>query len=384
MPSIDELEDNFFSCGETPLKFPPEVDLTKVLTCKSCMFRFSAPEKGPGVVLLKHDQQQGFKVDENPQTTITFNGVRHKYVDCFLTLPGSHQLPNKGEPADAELQILFISEKMPQTSRMVCIPIQIGVGTGNTYFSDLGKQIPSRAQSLAALLSKDDQWYMYVGSSFENRKKSTPRSDPSCKSNIYRTTYMVKTTPVFMRSEDFSRIKAQLLSQHQGPPIPFKQVSLDRIYSFVTIIPSTVVEGPEVPVVAKKATTVTTNQLKCRRIDPTKDVKNGQIYIGGDKKPGDTTLQEELDNAANLAKAWEETGTRIQPGDFENILGGVLATVLAFLILGIICFFVLKFTYRDYVGNLRSLYDKAKNPTTAAVSTGSFFSWIGSKIPGCK
>lgn len=384
MPSIDELEDNFFSCGETPLKFPPEVDLVKVLVCKSCMFRFSSPEKGPGVLLMPHDQQQGFKVDENPQTTITFNGVRHKYVDCFLTISGCHQLPNRGEPAVAELQIVFLSEKAPQTTRIVCLPIEIGTGTGNTYFSDLGRQSPSRAQTLASLLTKDDQWFMYVGSSFERRKKNTPRSDLLCKSNVYRTTYMVKTTPVFIRSEDFSRIKSQLPTFHQGPPNPYRPISLDRIYSFVTIIPSTDVEGPEVPKTIKKSTTVTAKQLKCRRIDPTKDITNGQIYIGGEK-PGDTTLQQELDNAADLAKAWDETGTRIQPGDFENILGGILATVLALLCIGILAFFVLRFTYKDYVGTLRSLYDKTKNPVTEiSGKTGSFFSRIGQKLHFCE
>ncbi len=382
MPSIDELTDNFFSCEETPLWFPSETDTSKFPVCKSCVFRFSAPVAGPGVLLRQNSKQHGFDVDENPQTSITFNGIRYSYRDCVFTIPGSHKLTKDGSVADAELQIFFRSEgTAKQEIRAVCIPVKVGSGVGNEYFRDLGKQIPSRAKSLASLFTKDDQWYMYVGSSFQERKKDTPKSDTVCKSNLYRTTFMVKTSPVFILSEDFKRIQTQLPKSHQGPPVPFSAVSLDRIYSFVTVVPATVIEGPEVPKSTKKSTTVSTNQLKCRRLDTKNDIKNGQIYIGGEKRPGDTTLQEELDNAANLVKAWEETGTRIQPGDFENILGGVLATVLALLILGILAYFTLKFTYKDYIPVLRELYDKTKNPVKE--SSKSFFTSLAEKFHIC-
>jgi hypothetical protein len=225
---------------------------------------------------------------------------------------------------------------------------------------------------------------MYSGNSFETRNKDTPKSDMKCKSNLYKTTYLVKTNPVFIQGTDFRRIKSQVGSTHQGPPIPFTAVSLDRIYSFVTIIPSTELDSPDAPKSVKKAEIVTTKQLKCRRLDVANDIKDGKIYIGGEKRSGDTTLQQELDDAANLAKAWEETGTRIQPGDFENILGGVLATVLALLILGIIAFFTLKFTYKDYKSTIDTLYDNSKNPATAILSgTGSFFKGIGEKLSIC-
>ncbi len=383
MPSIDELTDNFFSCEETPLWFPSETDISKFPVCKSCVFRFSAPVAGPGVLLRPNGRHHGFDIDENPQTSITFNGIRYSYRDCVLAVPGSHRLTKNSSVADAELQIFFRSDGTArQEIRAICLPVNVGSGTGNEYFRDFGKQLPSRARTLASLLTNSDQWYMYVGSSFQERKKDTRKTDALCRSNLLKTTFMVKTTPIFIQREDLARIMSQLPSTHQGPPVPFTPVSLERIYSFITVVPSTLVEGPEIPKPVTQSTTVSTKQLKCRRIDASKDIKNGEIYIGGEKRSGDTTLQDELDNAANLAKAWEETGSRIQPGDFENILGGILATVLALVVLGLLAYFTLKITYKDYVPVIRNLYDKTKNPVKELVGK-SMLGSLGEKLHIC-
>lgn len=379
--SLDNIADNYFHCGETPLWFPPDVNSQSLRVSNSTVVRVSAPLQG--VVPALHPHPYGCKVDETALASFFYNGLQYSLSEAFLYLPGLHRLPNRPAPEVVELCLFFVGGEMNRDIRCLCIPVQVGSGRGTDYFSELGKSVSSRKTTLESLLDPTSSLVMYVGKDVvRGREKGDRMND--C--NTYtRVTYFVCQSPAFLHEVDLQRIRGLTAGVLKGPPEPLNgPASAARIQTLVTVLPSMKVgakdgqNAAQKPVKVTLGDTVTLKQMKCRPLDVDKDIQNGTIYIGG-KRASDSTLEDELQKAAALSKSWEDQGT-VLPGDIENVLGGVLGVGIAITIVAFLVFLVMMFVYRDYEFVLTTLYDKSKNPVVR-VSAGlaTLFRSAGSK-----
>ena len=99
--------DSIFSCDETPLKCPQLMDIARIYPCTSCTLRLNADVSGPGIV---NAHPNGLLLDENPQTTLTVNGIQHNLIESFIYVPGAHRLPGQQEPYRMEVALYFRTE----------------------------------------------------------------------------------------------------------------------------------------------------------------------------------------------------------------------------------------------------------------------------------
>lgn len=363
-PNLDNIADNFFHCRETPLWFPDSISLNSLRICQSCIVRVSAPKVGATQRLIPIPR--GFQFEEYSITSLLFNGLRYSLFDSYLLIRGAHRLPGKSAPEVAELCFYFKGDFNASQIRCVCLPVQIGNGLGNNYFSELGQNaISSRKTTLESLFNTSSQMYMYLGSDFIHTNTTT------CLDS-YKVTYMVGTTPVYILQSDFTR----LMNLNTIPSAQRKTVSplggaptATRIQNLVIVVPVIKLGEKDKPASSQNGNTrvqipdtVALHQMKCRPLDKDKDIKNGTIYIGGEKRDGDSTLDDELQKAANLSKAWEESGSSIQPGDIENTIGGIMGVGIALFLVALISWGVLSVVFRKYTENVKNLYDKTKNP----------------------
>jgi hypothetical protein len=377
--TLNNIADNFFHCRETPLWFPSNVQLNSLRVCQTCIVRLYAAQPSQSMQALK-PIPQGFELEEHTLTTLVFNGINYSLLEAYLVMPGAHRLPGKSAPEVAELCLVFRAALLIKPDfRCICLPIQIGSGVGNDYFSELGNpnKFP-RKQTLESLFNSSSQMYQYLGSDFIHKTTN------ECL-NTNKITYMVSTVPVNILQSDFNRIQAlNTLPQTQRKTWSPSSgaATQSRIQNLAIIIPSVKLGKKDEPASSKTGTgnvrvqlpdTVKTSQMKCRPLDEKKDIRDGTIYIGGEKRPGDTTLEDELQNAANLSKTWEETGASVQPGDIENAVGGILGIGIALFLVALISWIVMAFVFRGYKVKVKELYDKTKNPVVGILLTISDF-----------
>lgn len=364
MPNIDELSENHFHCGETPLWFPPDFNLNQLANCTSCTLRITASLAGPGLIQPSAD---GYTIDENPTVSLTYNGLQHTLLETRLVLPAAHRLPGSDEPSVGEVQLYFRADYNIKVFYCVCVPLKEGTGVGNSYFQTLGKQGQHKT-SVASLLTKGSSLYSYLGADMRGRTKAVSRPVKLCEPILQKVTYMVCMEPAYIRSVDLRRlIKFLKKSVYKAPPVPSAAATATRIRSFVTILPKLLVDGPVSKQGRKQATykqneAIPTKALQCRRIDPSKDVEGDKIYVDG-VRPTDSTLESELQNAADSAKEWEDKSEpTVQPRDVERTFGVVIGTLLGIVLLATVAYYTMKFIYGNYRFTLDTLYDKTFNP----------------------
>lgn len=328
---------------------------------------------------------QGFSVDESPQASFFYNGLQFTLFDSQLLIPGAHRLPGQTAVGPAELNFYFQGGTGNKDVRCICVPIQVGSGVGEEYFSELGKAIPARKQSIESLFTPTSQFFTYVGAAYGNRSKTTNIS--SCE-NAKRITYYVLSLPVFIRQADITRIRSNLAT-HVGPAEPpNKAASSTRIQALVRLLPVLRLGSSDSPA-GTKATgstkaigdSVPTSQIKCRPLDAKNDIQNGVIYIGGKARPTDSTLEKELARAADTTSVWQDSAVSIQPGDVEDGLAAGISFGLAIVMIAILSFLVLVFIYKGYKPTLSNLYNVRKNPFVGiSLTISDFFSSTINKI----
>ncbi len=206
-----------------------------------------------------------------------------------------------------------------------------------------------------------DTVYSYLGADIRNRSKKTPTPRDKCVPVLQKVTYSVVKTPVQIAQKDLDRLTKNLDKKvwGEGPPI-VPAPPAGRIQQLLTVIPDLKVgeENPAQIRASEKTGVFTTKQLKCRRIDAEKDIQGDKIIIGGKTRPGDTTLDQELTQVADLENQYEEAS--IQPGDIETIIGVIIAILIGIVVIAVIAFYVLRGTYVKYEDVVTGPFDKVK------------------------
>lgn len=331
---------NFLSCQETPLRFPDSLTLEDLKTCKKCAVVLSTPVAGMANLTVS---AEGFVVNENIQSQLRYNGLSYTLTETRLLLPGGHRIPGISNMV-AELHCYFQADSAANRSSTYCLvlPMVLGKGVGNAYFSLLG-ELTSKRPLLQTLFTPEAPLMQYVGADMRGRSKEAPTPRDLCDPVATRINILVSTAPAYILSTDLTRLMDRLTASKDykgGPPLPAAALDSVRCQSLVVVVPKLTVKGaPKTGVstsVGSSSGPVAQSAMQCRRLDVTRDVKGDKVYVGGGKRPEDRTLEQELEAAADPTKGLEGVTGKpsIQPGDIETILAIVFGILMAVVVVG--------------------------------------------------
>lgn len=353
------------NCAETPVWTPSSFDPSTLPPCVSCKLRLSCLAAGPGSIQAS---VFGYTVDENPTTVLTINGIQYSLIKSELVLPGLHRLYGRSAVCDMEYVLTFRNTSDISKTVLFCIPIAIGVGQGNSYFTKLGI-IGSVQPVLTTLVTPDTAILTYPGASIYGRTKNSAAPTAVCAPVAYPVTYYVLLKPAFITSTDYTRLRGQVGSQYVGGPAPNSELTQTRATSMLTYISSIALgSGTSGGGGGGREGGVSTSALKCYKIDPTKDVKGDKVYIGG--APNENTLAKELQAAASSNSDTLPDTATVQPGDIEQIIGIVVGVLLAVFICAIIAYNIWKGTFSKYLSVLK-LYRTPPEEAAAAAAAAT-------------
>lgn len=272
-------------------------------------------------------------------------------------MPGLHRLYGAQTVADAEYVLTFRNTNDTSKVVLFCIPIVIGTGHGNGYFTNLG--IINRGRPvLSSLVAPDTGVLTYPGASIFGRNTTI------CNSLSNPVTYYVTLKPSYITSVEYQRLHSQLKKTHVNGPKPTTEITQTRALALLTYINTIKLEGPLDKKGKKEGETddMNTKALKCYRIDPLKDIKGDKVIIGG--ATSTNSLYNELQTAATADAQLPDSGS-IKPGDIESIVSIILGILLSIVLCSAIMYFIWKGTFSEYVAGLK-LYTSTvpiKNPT---------------------
>jgi hypothetical protein len=357
-PATTVLTDNFFACGETPIKLTT-ADLREIRRqgTVGAKVRITSNIQGTGHVL---PTTQGLAFDL-PQTTLEFNGVRHSCYGCLLSIPAMHffdisgftytsrngseltrvTIPTMRDLSHAELHLQFKGETSATSSSIYTLvfPIQIkGDGIGATFFGSLGQLQRSRP-TFGSLLTEDTPLVMYKGTSLEGRLKG-----PKCSDAVQTVFYLVALKPLVMRQSDLTRFKTQL-ARSGSPYDPTKLPVDSRTISSLKRPLMSYIE--RIHVTAPLQTNrqiqngyVETEQVKCRPLDMTRDISGNMVYVGGPGKY--KTLRNELQDAADFSKGLEDPEATTDVSKVETALAIVIGVLSGIVLIAFVLWWVFK------------------------------------------
>jgi carbonic anhydrase len=353
------MSDSIFSCNETPLKCSQIMDIQKVYPCISCSLRLNAQIPGPGNV-TKHDT--GLLLNENPQTTLTINGIQHNLLQSFIYVPGAHRLPGQQDPYPLEVALYFRTD---DGQKEVCLCIPVKVGASNPYFAALNTVVRDRP-TIGTLVSPTGSIMSYRGADMRGRNARDSRPRTQCDPVAKVVTYYVVLTPTSISAAEYQRLQG-IAKGSTGPPIAITEVIESRYKLLSRIDGIKVVNKPLPP---PKDGGVDTKAMKCYRLDKDRDVVNDKVYIGG---PG-STLDKEL-SGSQTTHSEDSRDTSIQPGDIEKWVGIIIGCAIAILIVAFIIYVVWSGTFRNYM-KVQQMHDSPLPKTFGEIKPLS-----GLKVP---
>jgi hypothetical protein len=351
-----------FNCRDTPIAIPAGFDL-KQIPKDGATLRLVSPVAGTGQATplpigSGTPNGEGLALHESTLTELrvnqsdTNNRSRNPLLEARLSIPAAHSFP--GVNAVAELFLYFSdgtgkdrdTADGPLRDRWICLSITcvLGADTDPTaqYFTSLtpGGTATNRPV-LTKLFAPTDTFLEYRGADLRGRTYTNPRPRDKCDAPSY-VRYFVCTTPISIGSQATVDRLASLASGAPGkiPPGPPRQggsTSQSDLTRKVSRIDGIRLGDPaSTSGLGRKATSA----LKCYRIDPEKDVKNGRVTIGRKSK---TTLAEELldKEAAGGQTIGVEGSTAgsVQPGDVEFWLAIAGALLLTTILVGVLYYF---------------------------------------------
>jgi hypothetical protein len=219
----------------------------------------------------------------------------------------------------------------------------------------------------------------YKGADLRGRDAKRSRLRSKCDPVSSFVTYYLCLKPIYISPIDYKRLKTRFLEEglYVGPVKPLADTVIDRLVR-IGLFVSGIKVGEDV-VVAKNSL----NNLKCYKIDPNRDIKDGRVYVGGEKAPK-RTLQDELSMGDDgttgdgdaLSDFASKSGT-IKPGSIEKILSIVIGVLIGLILCATIAYFVMRKTFDNYIpasklysGTIKASMLSLKMPSLPSFSSG--------------
>jgi hypothetical protein len=355
--------DTFFSCRETPVYFPSGLLVTDISGSPITKVRLNSQLAGPGNITGPFD---GFyyNINENPTTSLYYNGIMYNLVDSIMSFPGVHTIVGFSKPCDAELILTFQTSQPNVLSLpkiLLCVAVQSGVrmtATSKKYFSTLTTGASAGRPTLAAVLPKDVPYLEYQGFDVSLLYGGAKCSAlPQARTNIAQ--YLVCQWPIGMTIADFQRFRAEIPmdtpapgsgiapKQLTLPPTPVSDLTRKRFLGQVTRLNNVVLEGAGVappPTIKKGEKGIPVPSMKCQ---PVKfKGAEGKLTMDMTGKKLTTSLKEELEDSS--AELEDGPGQCKNIGNWEIGMATILGVMVGIILCSVIMYYVLEFIYSDY------------------------------------
>jgi len=391
------LEDEFMGCGETPVWLPrTDFNIDAIQICKSCTLKLTAKIAGPGNVTAA---PEGLTVNENPTVTLTYNGKQFNLIQTTMTFGGTHRLADLTQPGDAEL--LFYFQNFSEFNKIICLalPLVIGQSSSNKYFQSMGTTITSNRPVVTSLFNSNTVFFTYRGADLRGRNADNMRPRDRCNPVQSVITYILASVPSTIGQNDYNRLlqisgedrtycsrftgnsveqkdamtscmKGPYKPSSGGPAKPLSEVTVNRFVKLGSRIIGIKLEDNTTNGSDSGSGGIATSSMKCYKLDPSKDIINDKVYVGGQNKPHVRSLQDELNEAANGSSGLDinnQYSSSIKASDIEGWLGIILGIIVGLVVCSIVIVYVWRNTFSKYT-NVQKLYSV---PVSAGTLTAS-------------
>ena len=358
-------------CKGTPIHIPPLFDLSGIPVDKATRLRLIAPKlppTGPVAALL-----DGLNLNENNQVELHLSdsrassgGYRYSLIDSRLTFPAVHNLT--GTLPVAEVCLYFRNQAQNMTSKVVCLCLGLGLGSDSEapYFNALSANTPIQMRPLlTTLFDTNDTFIEYVGADLRGRTQRNPNPNSMCDPVLQKVTYMVCTGQGIIGSQTtLTRLIGLAGTGLVGPVTQTIKTLPSDLVKYCSLV-----YGIQLGLDSTSGTVAATptSALKCYRIDPSKDIKDGAITLGGKSA---TTLADEViaSQIAQSAAVSDAVSAGFQPGDAETYIAIAIAVLLGICLV----LFALHYFYPGGLGALgRSAFVGSAGAGSAIAGAGS-------------
>lgn len=232
------------TCDETPLAWPPSVNVDDLRNCTTCGIYVTAPQAGSLQILTRRQGGgvgDGVNIEESNSIGADYRGQRYTYVESVFHTPGLHVFPGQKDVYPAEYHIHFQTLADPKRALTVVIPVSHRAGdnplaAGSTYFAAAAAQPDPNATrpTLTTLLPPGSGVIQYAGPDLRGRTADSPTTD-DCENPAERQ-FLLVWRVVGIRASDLERIprEGSLSTDPRDLPAPgikpiVKQLSRDRL-----------------------------------------------------------------------------------------------------------------------------------------------------------
>jgi hypothetical protein len=212
---------------------------------------------------------------------------------------------------------------------------------------------------------------LFRGASIYTRTANAPTCEDG---TVEKINYVYGLKRLTLAQKDVDRFK-RLLNAYTpyttgGGPLTGTTAIPPTKLSLISYIPKLLVTSSKVTGTGTKAVQngyVETAQVKCRPLDPARDIKGSKVFVGG---PGESrTLKDELEDAANPKVGLAEPEASANVEKIESAIAIVIGVLVGVVIISFIVWWWYKNTELKYNEN-NLLYTAAAMLDKAAAATG--------------
>jgi len=279
------MSDITLTCDESPLNWPPNVDLADVSVTKTSAIRFFPSEPGPLQILTRRQgggEGDGVNILESNTVGAEYRGQQYNLDEVIFQTPGIHVFPGMTSPYPAELHVHMETAPnvVPKRSITIVVPASHLIdGPGEAYFAAAQAQPDPAAvrPTLASAIAPVSDVLQIRGPDLRGRTAANPTTE-ACTS-LDEHTFLFVLTVSHIRAADLDRIYTQgSLSTDKrdlpADPLPLgKKVSADRLLRISTRASPGIGSGSGVG--GTTTTTTGDKELECKPVK----VVNGRDVI---------------------------------------------------------------------------------------------------------
>jgi hypothetical protein len=225
----------------------------------------------------------------------------------------------------------------------LAVPLDIGKGSSNSYFSKLTTEVRGDRPPVSTLLTKQTTFLTFEAITYQPRNSIDSRPKNVCDPPLAVLTYYVSLQPAKILEDDLGRLKS-FYGTKPGPPKPTGPAMAPRILKLCSLVKGITLDTIQSGLAGSSKYGVPTSAMKCYRLDKEHDIVDDKVYIDGKNKPG-TILSDELQNAAmgvdlHDGTANSDSDSPIQPGDVESVIAIVIGSILALVVCASVAVFL--------------------------------------------
>jgi hypothetical protein len=282
---------------------------------------------------------------------IQYNDRTYGLSKTFLWKNGLHRDFKADKNYDLELNLYFRDIFFPDKMLGVVLPITIDESLGKPYFTEFSNS--ARTIPMDTLIG-DGQVLVYKGIDIQNRNGDKKQTAEQCSSISSNLNWLIFPT-TYIKSKDANFIRSIPLPVTNTNPVPDQEITLERARKMCMLIPkvelkTTVEDRLAQTERSKKKNIYLTRALQCQRIDPSKDVRGDAVYLSD--KTGTTTLNKELDDAANLNSSLDDKTGTVRAKKIEDIIAYIVGTILGIILLALLAYFIYTQLFKGYINTV--------------------------------